>query len=876
MKKTILLLIISVFITGVFAQAPQKFNYQAVARDASGGILKNTNLTVRVGILQDEIAVWTEDHERMTDEYGHFSLMIGDPLASGSPGTFEDIDWGTGVYKIHIEVNDGSGFVDMGTNELLSVPYALVAGNGPAGPQGPEGPSGLEGKQGLQGEPGPQGSDGVAGPPGNPGLQGDKGDAGEAGAAGATGADGAQGPEGPQGPIGPEASDDQNLSFSSPNLSISNGNTISLADLQDGYTDADASTTNEIQDLSYAGGLLSITNKTNPTIIDLNNEVLSSGGWDRNSDVVSTSHVVGIGTTVLNNASLAIQGNNLVQEEALFEVRRANGEPVFSVYNEGVRVYVEEDAKGAKGGFAVGGYNAATKGPGQNFFSVTKDSSRIYFDESAKGVKGGFAVGGYNAAGKGSSQLMSLGLENYLIGHSAGINLTGTYNQFIGYESGMGSTSANNNVYLGYQAGQLNSTGDNNVLLGYQAGKNGEGWRNVVIGYQAGLTSDGSGSVYIGDQAGGNATGGWANVFIGQKAGLMNQTGAGTQGARNVFIGREAGAANSTGGNNTYIGTFASSDNILGLENVVIGTVAASVADGGSYNNYMGYRAAYTNSGNRNVVLGHNAGSAQSNYTILSSYDRSVMLGFEAGYFATTGDNNIYVGNQAGYSGEAATNNIAIGYQAGMDNKSGARNVFIGYQAGRDELGSDKLYISNSATGDPLIYGEFDYPGLSINGNVGINYNSDFLSGYGLIVNAPTSQSEVYALYVLGSAYASGGTFVDSDINYKKNIHPVSNALSDLKKINGVTFEWNENKEGNVAGTKSMGIIAQEIEEIYPVLVRENMDGYKVVNYEGLIPVLIEAIKEQDTEKVRMQEQLDAQELLIQDLLKRISALEEK
>jgi uncharacterized protein (TIGR02145 family) len=86
-------------------------------------------------------------------------------------------------------------------------------------------------------------------------------------------------------------------------------------------------------------------------------------------------------------------------EEALFEVKNKNGQTVFAVYNEGVRIYVDDGkAKGAtKGGFAIGGFSTL-KSPGQEYMRVTRDSTRVYVNEDiSKGAtKGGFAIGGFS------------------------------------------------------------------------------------------------------------------------------------------------------------------------------------------------------------------------------------------------------------------------------------------------------------------------------------------------------------------------------------------------------------------------------------------------------------------------------------------------
>src|SRR4030043_1412297 len=93
---------------------------------------------------------------------------------------------------------------------------------------------------------------------------------------------------------------------------------------------------------------------------------------------------------------LTVKGETTDMEEALFEVRNKDGQIIFAVYNEGVRAYVSDgDAKGVKGGFAIGGFGADKQGV-QKYFFVSGDSIRAYIDStSTKAVKGGFVIGGF-------------------------------------------------------------------------------------------------------------------------------------------------------------------------------------------------------------------------------------------------------------------------------------------------------------------------------------------------------------------------------------------------------------------------------------------------------------------------------------------------
>jgi len=106
----------------------------------------------------------------------------------------------------------------------------------------------------------------------------------------------------------------------------------------------------------------------------------------------------------LKKLSVAGETDNL--EEALFEVKNKDGQTIFAVYNEGVRIYVSDgDTKGPKGGFAIGGFGT-TKAPSQPYFIVRPDSIRMYLYDTVKAVKGGFAIGGYGTTKAGSQDYL--------------------------------------------------------------------------------------------------------------------------------------------------------------------------------------------------------------------------------------------------------------------------------------------------------------------------------------------------------------------------------------------------------------------------------------------------------------------------------------
>lgn len=180
-KKSLLLQIVFLlFNLMLVAQAPALLNYQAVVRNSAGNPLPNGTLVSLEFQIHDSTATGTviyhETTQATTNQFGLVTWPIGTYAPVGS------IRWGVGQkwLQVLIDPNGGTNYVDMGTTQLLSVPYALYAANSAPGPQGPTGLQGLQGATGAQG---------IAGATGAVGATGNTGPTG-AGATGATGATG--------------------------------------------------------------------------------------------------------------------------------------------------------------------------------------------------------------------------------------------------------------------------------------------------------------------------------------------------------------------------------------------------------------------------------------------------------------------------------------------------------------------------------------------------------------------------------------------------------------------------------------------------------------------------------------------------------------
>jgi hypothetical protein len=208
MKKIYSILVALILTANIFAQAPQKMSYQAVIRKSNNALVQSLPVGMKISILKGSAtgtAVYVETQTATTNANGLVSLEIG--TGTAITGTFAAINWANGPYFIKTETdpNGGTAYTIAGTNELMSVPYALFSASGNTGPQGPAGPMGATGPQGsigLTGAVGATGSTGPAGPIGLTGPAGATGATGSAGAQGIQGLTGATGLTGPQGPIG--------------------------------------------------------------------------------------------------------------------------------------------------------------------------------------------------------------------------------------------------------------------------------------------------------------------------------------------------------------------------------------------------------------------------------------------------------------------------------------------------------------------------------------------------------------------------------------------------------------------------------------------------------------------------------------------------
>ncbi|MFK7935997.1 MAG: hypothetical protein AB8G22_20960 [Saprospiraceae bacterium] len=133
MQKLILSSFLLLFSIAVFAQSPQLFSYQGLARDGGGTPFVNQNISLRISIVQSSPTgqtIFQETHNTVTNSVGIFSIQVG----GGTPNmnSLADVNWSEGAHflKTELDALGGTNYEMVGITQLISVPYALYAGNG--------------------------------------------------------------------------------------------------------------------------------------------------------------------------------------------------------------------------------------------------------------------------------------------------------------------------------------------------------------------------------------------------------------------------------------------------------------------------------------------------------------------------------------------------------------------------------------------------------------------------------------------------------------------------------------------------------------------------------------------------------------------------
>jgi hypothetical protein len=425
------------------------------------------------------------------------------------------------------------------------------------------------------------------------------------------------------------------------------------------------------------------------------------------------------------------------------------------------------------------------------------------------------------------------------VGHASGRNLTtGTDNVFLGYLSGENVTSGSFNVFTGSYAGNFLSTGSHNVLTGSYAGNFlNTGSHNVFTGSYAGnQVTTGTYNLISGSHAGNNLTTGSQNVFLGYTAGVGT-----IDKYSNVYVGFLAGNTNNED-DNVAVGAEA----MLGDKNkncVFLGKSAGENAVNNNGSIFIGKETGQGNLNTNNVFIGYQSGMAS------TAASENTFLGTATGFLLDHGGANTLIGHYAGHDmWSAETGNTFIGHMAAanFDNPSGAargRNTAIGVGTVVDDDLQNSTAIGQSSrvcTDNTIVIGS----------NNGTNGNEVVVVG-----DCRPQNGSIGDFEVVGGDLWAQGFWSASDIKLKRQIKRIEKPLEIINHLSGYTYLFKSFDETQIKLPQSaqVGLIAQELEKFFPYAVKEGASGYLGVNYQNIIPLLLEGIKEQNNKIEELQ-----------------------
>jgi hypothetical protein len=332
----------------------------------------------------------------------------------------------------------------------------------------------------------------------------------------------------------------------------------------------------------------------------------------------------------------------------------------------------------------------------------------------------------------------------------------------------------------------------------------------------------------MGDQAGYSMVNGVGNITIGKSAAftLADPGGVNGQPVSNTFVGDGVGGYVNSGFYTTAIGGNAlkgkSDETDRFIKNTAIGYGAGSYLTGIATNNlYLGANAgpsSYTNESYKFYVSNGEVGDQPFMYGDMTNSSRTLDINA-----STTISGSLSVSTLTGI-GNVTT------YSTSVDSR-----IVTNLNSAAGAFASASAYSASAAT----------------------SFSASLASQTALSASAFTSYAKLAGAntftanqIVSGSITATGDVvaYSTSDKRHKNNIVNITDALAKVTKLNGVTWEWNDDVDTATKETPKTGLIAQEVQEVLPEVVKERGDGFLALDYSKTIGLLVEAIKEQQTQ----------------------------
>lgn len=127
---------------------------------------------------------------------------------------------------------------------------------------------------------------------------------------------------------------------------------------------------------------------------------------------------------------------------------------------------------------------------------------------------------------------------------------------------------------------------------------------------------------------------------------------------------------------------------------------------------------------------------------------------------------------------------------------------------------------------------------------------SEMDANWGMFIRNDTSGAISGSLTVTGDITA----FYTSDERLKEKVQIIEDAMAKIRQIDGVTFNWNDLAEEKDVNIREAGVLAQQVQKVLPEVVKERDNGYLSVQYEKMISILIQAVKELDNRVIQLEQ----------------------
>ena len=443
-------------------------------------------------------------------------------------------------------------------------------------------------------------------------------------------------------------------------------------------------------------------------------------------------------------------------------------------------------------------------------------------------------------------------------------SMNGQENTATGYNSLTNNISGDSNTASGYMALYYNNMGSYNTSIGSQAlFHNQYGTHNTAVGHQALFNVlPGSHNTAVGPFALRNLYNGYNNTANGNNALFYLQTGN-----FNTATGDEALMNLTNGLENTGLGSGTQTSGVNAHNQTIIGSNAVGQADNSVVLGNENVTAIYMGQDSDAIVY---AGGLNIDGMAITSSELNLLSGITtngSGIVSTVTENDnigvrLSTSSTENY-GNIGSNAVDLSFSSSSSETKGAtgNNSFAsGLNTTASGNVSSAIGINTIASDySSFAIGQYNnsLSSITTNGNAtafDLN-NTAFVIGNG---TASDAKSDAFKVLFNGDATIGkdltikGDILVSSDARLKANIVSLGSTLAKLLLLDGKTYTMKKD------GKQKIGLLAQDIKNVFPELVSEDDDEMLAVNYQGLIPILINALKEQDA-KISRLEQLTKQ-----------------